>query len=257
VGIYDEFIKERSLREFLSFTNISVKNKYIYFAISKVANSTIKYYLQQIEYEGTPYRVKNVHDKHCSPLLSPYQLTFTDFIDALTSDIYKRFVFVRNPYCRVLSCYLDRIQDPKSNSYKNIRTYLGKDPREISFGEFLEAISLQNPKEMDSHWRPQVFESLNGHVKMDKIFFFEQLPKNLKDLSIFLYGEKKRIFNDVVNKSPSRTSANNLIFEYFQPDLVNLTYKIYRRDFVAFGYSSDITITNSQLERELGATINS
>ena len=185
MGIYDKYLTTRPIRDFLTYTNISVKHKYIYFAISKVANSTIKFYLQEIEYEGTPYRVKTVHDKHCSPLLSPYQLSLFDLESAFHSDEYKKFAFVRNPYSRILSCYLDRIQDPKSKAYRNINALLVEDPREISFGQFLRAISSQHPIEMDSHWRPQVFESTIDLIKLNKVYFLSNYQKTFKISAIF------------------------------------------------------------------------
>ena len=81
--IYQPFIERRKIREFLAHTHISAKNRYIYFGVSKAANSTIKFFLQQLEYLGTPYKVKNVHNKHLSPLLSPYQLGEADLKSAV------------------------------------------------------------------------------------------------------------------------------------------------------------------------------
>ena len=45
-----KFNKYRSGRDFQNHTHISFKNRYVYFGIGKAANSTIKYYLQSIEY---------------------------------------------------------------------------------------------------------------------------------------------------------------------------------------------------------------
>ena len=77
----------------------------------KAACSSIKRLLHKIELHDTPYQPnKNVHDRAHSPLLRPTQLPPRAFTECLTSAGWFRFAFVRNPFTRVLSAYLDKIR---------------------------------------------------------------------------------------------------------------------------------------------------
>lgn len=174
--LYRPFTRNRSLRNFLTHTHISIKNRYVYFAVAKAANSTVKYYLQRVEYLGTPYKVTKIYNKHYSPLLSPNQLDEEDCWAALFGTNFTRFTLVRNPYSRLLSCFLDRLQDSESASYRNARVWSGKDPEGLTFREFVEMISEQTPKEMDCHSRPQVYETYHDILRMDCVLKFEDLP---------------------------------------------------------------------------------
>ena len=66
------------------------------------------------------------------------------------------FTFVRNPYVRVLSAYLDKIagsRDPAVWGPFAARHGLGE--AEVSFGRFLRLVASEEPESMDAHWRPQ------------------------------------------------------------------------------------------------------
>ena len=95
--------------DFLNHTYISLRNNYVYLAVGKAANSTVKHHLYELEYAGTRFKTKSLHDRQSSPLLSPFQLTDELLEDVFTSSKYFRFSLVRNPYTRLLSCYLDRM----------------------------------------------------------------------------------------------------------------------------------------------------
>ena len=235
--IYQPFIERRKIREFLAHTHISAKNRYIYFGVSKAANSTIKYFLQQLEYLGTPYKVKNVHHKHLSPLLSPYQLGDADLESALYGDEFTRFTMVRNPYSRLLSCFLDRVQDEKSASYKVLSKGLGLDPKKITFSDFIEVVGNQDYKDMDCHWRPQVHEIYFDLLSFTKILKFEDLPNNLSELKFLTGTAVDGIFESNQNKSPSVTAAADKFNEYYDQKSIARVQQIYANDFEKLGYS--------------------
>ena len=87
--------------------NISKTYKYVYLETPKVACSTIKRTFQKAEVTALGGEVaKNIHDKNLSPLLSP--LDIQNGLDSMfEGDEFFRFSFVRNPYSRILSAYLD------------------------------------------------------------------------------------------------------------------------------------------------------
>lgn len=234
---FKDFVEHRAYRDFLAHTHISIKNKYVYFGVSKAANSTVKHYLQGVEYLGTPYKVTNVHNKHVSPLLSPYQLDKCMLNEALYGDSYNRFTLVRNPLTRVLSCYLDRLQDEQSGAYKSMFRYINADPRKLTFEQFLEVIDTQHPVKMDSHWRPQVFETYVEKLSYTTILRFENLPSDLVRLKELTRCNSEAIFGDLdINKSPSITSASSKLNMYYTDKALGLAERIYADDFKAFDY---------------------
>ncbi|MBD0335929.1 MAG: sulfotransferase family 2 domain-containing protein [Cyanobacteria bacterium Co-bin13] len=93
--------------------HISLKHRYLYVDTPKVGCSTIKLTLQRLELEDEQFArddFEDIHLRKFSPLLMPIQVGPLDaFLSR--SDIFK-FCFVRNPYTRVLSCYLDKIAAP-------------------------------------------------------------------------------------------------------------------------------------------------
>jgi hypothetical protein len=237
---FQNFTRYRSIRDFFNHTHISFRHKYVYFGVAKAANSTIKHYLHGVEYQGTPYKIGNVHNKLQSPLLSPYQLDAQELQLALYSDKYVRFTMVRNPFHRLLSCFLDRIQDPKSGSYRVAQAAASKDPRELSFSEFVDVIARQKPREMDCHWRPQVFEVYLGEIRMTRTLKFEELPMNLVELRDLTSCEDPKIFDQDINRSPSITSADKKARGYYTPAIVRKVRRIYKEDFNSFGYSQSL-----------------
>ncbi|NMT65219.1 sulfotransferase family protein [Marinobacter orientalis] len=214
-------------------TNVSLVNNYIYFAIDKVANSTIKQYLFDKEYAPVNKAVLSLYDPRCSPLLSPYQLPYTPSELLIESDFYK-FAFVRNPYSRILSCYLDRILTHTSRPSRDFRKSLKKDA--FDFKDFVSVICHQSSNEQNSHWRVQADDILFDLVDFDFIGKFENLSEDLMHINSAIFGTMldKKVLDG--NFSPKKTSANEKIEEYYTQELLDMIYYAYRKDFEYFGY---------------------
>jgi hypothetical protein len=219
---------------------ISIKNKYAFHTIGKAANSTVKFIFYSKEVEGTHYKPPNVHIKAESPLLAPFQLPpdlLTSIFDR--SDFFK-FTFVRNPYSRLLSCYLDRILPKKSRPYRELLRILNQQDQYLpSFSEFVEAICDQDVYSQNNHWRVQYFDAMCD--KIDYQFIGKQ-ESFLDDIN-HIYS---RIFNSSlpskfqsVNASPSQTSAVNRNHDFWDSSLKKLVAQKYSVDFDFFMYSHD------------------
>lgn len=221
-------------------THISLKNRYVFFQVCKAAGSTVVYHLQTVEFQGSHWRVQDPRNKHLSPHLSPYQIPDGLLVEAMTSTHWRRIAFVRDPFARLLSCYLHRIvARPDSPSAKHYRRVSGDDDTP-TFGRFLEVICKQRSRDMERHWRIQADEALADLVNLDFVGKVEQLRADLKRLSVHLFGEQ--VFHpdtlDEVNASPMQTRAADRLTEYYTPELVEMVADRYSRDFEQFGYPS-------------------
>ena len=103
------FHPRTSWDDFKHATNFSLKYRYFYAETPKVGCSTIKGLLiqaehgQVIQYPDMDY----IHHREFSPLLNAQQLV--DTVAFLEDPGVTRFCFVRNPYTRLLSAWLDKI----------------------------------------------------------------------------------------------------------------------------------------------------
>lgn len=251
----EKFKKRKRARDFQNATDISLQNSYVYFAVSKAANSTIKYRLSEVEYypiNAKPVTKYNVHEKRCLPLLSPYQLTESLKKEAFYSDNFFRFGVVRNPYSRLLSCYLDRIQlshviptkeliqAMKKRGYKEgeICEENGTTP---SFDGFIRVICEQTSPQQNSHWRRQFDDLLVGDVDLHFIGKFENLWNDMATVSEKIFGKVlPEMTNPNQNNSPKITQAGSKVKDFYTPELIDLVKDAYHNDFETFGYSKNI-----------------
>ena len=247
MALYDpSSIKHRKkLLDFENNTNISLRNRYVYFAVDKVANSSIKNSLFDIEYGPVGKKTVTLYDKRSSPLLSPYQLPPDLLREVLNSGNYFRFAFVRNPYSRLLSCYLDRILTASSKPRRQLNAFLksrGEVIEDVSFESFIRAICAQTSNTQNSHWRVQADDILYGDVEFDFIGKFERLWQDMAIASSRIWGElRPEMANKDVNKSPRATNAGAKLREFYTPELAALVSERFAADFDAFEYERDIS----------------
>jgi hypothetical protein len=228
-------------QDFLNHTYISLRHGYMYAAVGKAANSTVKHHLYELEYRGTRFKTKSLHDRQSSPLLSPFQLPPTMLEEVLGSDRFFRFTVVRNPYSRILSCYLDRIVPANSQPYRQLIVALGREVgTAVGFDEFVRAICRQRPFEQNNHWRLQVAELCHGAICYDEIgkqeHFADDMARIWKRITRGLVPAPDFVME---NKAPSITSAENRLSEFYTSELTDLIRNAYAADFDAFDYPRD------------------
>lgn len=242
--LYDfETVKQhKKLSDFENNTNISLRNRYAYFAVDKVANSSIKNALFSIEYAPVGKKPVTLYDERSSPLLSPYQLPDDLVREVLNSGNFFRFSFVRNPYSRLLSCYLDRILTASSKPRRQLNAYMQRrrEPIDnVSFKQFIRNICEQQSIQQNSHWRVQADDILFDLVDFDFIGKFESLWSDMAVASQRIWGEvRPEMANHGVNKSPQATNAGDKLRQYYDRELAEMVADRYRRDFEAFGYDT-------------------
>lgn len=227
-------------RDFLDHTYISLRHKYVFHTVGKAANSTVKQYFYALELKGSHFAMPSVHDRGSSPLLSPFQLDRQTLEKALTGKEFLRFTFVRDPYARLLSCFLDRIKDHKSRPYRELMRWVKKDVGyKPEFGEFIKAICEQTPFQQNNHWRLQYADAMMPEVGYDFIGKQESFSADMSTLMSRITGAPVDLQTDRVNASPSVTAAHDKLPKYWTAELVQMVQTAFAKDFETFGYEPE------------------
>ena len=217
--------------------NVSLKYKYIFIETAKVACSTIKLTLQRLELEDPYFEREDFEDLHLreySPLIKLQQLP--NFESYLERDDFYIFCFVRNPYTRLLSCYLDKINKP-TNFKKMVLKSMGLNENDIdhpiSFEEFIGVVEQQAPIEMNNHWRPQAHLICLNTIKYNKIGRLESFSDDFSLIGGQLSSDFGKYYAPEIRH---QTDANSLLKKYYNDDLYARVYNIYKIDFLSFSY---------------------
>lgn len=234
-------------QRFYNLLQSSERFKYAYVETPKVACSTIKYYLQLLEYDGDRDKVaQNVHIRDQSPIRQINELNYNEaqIMQLLVGTTYFRFTFVRHPYTRVLSCYIDKIVQRAHKSGTDRRfELLGFAPdADVSLVEFLRAVKNQPLREMDIHWMPQadIIGILNGY-KYDFIGRFEHFDADFARV-LGRLGAPADWYQAIENHQRRVTKAKEKLFEYYTSEAIELVQEIYAEDFARFGYGYNLDL---------------
>jgi Sulfotransferase family len=228
----------------------SDKYRYVYVDTAKVACSTIKRTLSDAEQgfadKSSEYSnineygysdfLMNIHNRHRSLLRWP---TNRNELKSFLTNSCLVFCFVRNPYTRVLSTYLDKFGENAERMRlfsKEIGIHVSENTH-ISFVDFLRRVALQNPASMNPHWRPQSFHLVDNAIDYDFIGRFENFANDFNDVLKKIGSGIGDFFSSVTEH---KTRASELISDlYADPACVRLVREIYAEDFRRFGYSED------------------
>lgn len=140
-----------------------------------------------------------------------------------------RFTFVRNPYHRVLSAYLDKVERKarmknETSSFEDFLGYLG------SGGLY-----------RNMHWAPQHALLLIPFNHFDFVGRVEHLEQDLAHVLALVRGDPpdgEAAHDDYSN----RTGASRRIAEYYTPRIRERVWNLYREDFRTFGYDDALEV---------------
>ncbi|WP_157961813.1 sulfotransferase family protein [Acuticoccus kandeliae] len=221
-------------------TNISARYRYVYVETAKVACSSIKQTLQSAEFGRPGLRYahpQDVHRRELSPLLRPEQFAA---VDVFTAPDFFRFCFVRNPFSRLLSAYLDKIAGGKPQKAK-ILGALGRPEDDFShpvpFETFVAIVCDQDDEAMDLHWRPQSTETMIEDVRYDFIGRAERFEAdfaavlNRVGIDPALYASRQ---------DAHRTGADEKLRMHYTCEMEQRVVRRFARDFALFGYPPEI-----------------
>lgn len=222
---------------------ISLKNRFVYARVPKVANSSIKHLIYGMEQApgAQPIRDDLIHDINYGPVVRPAMLGLASPIlhEALFADDFFRFTFVRNPYAKALSNYLDRYMAQHSTVRRQVNRiavaqgWVSDPEAEVDFSTFLRSIAEMDARKMDIHISPQSTQVLSDLISYHYIGGFETLGEDMAWLANRIW-QKPQI--DLGFKSPSRTNATLRLKDSYGAQDIALVNRIYAKDFEAFGY---------------------
>lgn len=141
-----------------------------------------------------------------------------------------RFAFVRNPYTRSVSGYLDKISSGREPRFGK---RLGL-PKAASLLEFLRRISEQEVDTMNRHWRPQS-ALVSPKIKLDFLGRFERFNEDFAAVLDRLGVDSSAIRE----RRAHQTSADDHL-ALIGPEEKTLIDRIYRDDFERFGYPKNL-----------------
>jgi dermatan 4-sulfotransferase 1 len=212
---------------------ISHKWKYAYARIPKAANSTIVATLHAAETGCS--EISDI-DRTKREFINPSQLD-PDQLNELESSYFK-FTFVRNPYTRLLSAYLDKILAEQRTGGRHRRkaaAFLGRPVEaDISFSDFVDYLEFGGGVHTNGHWARQIDMLVMPPGKFDYVGKFEDLEQGLGEATRRIFGARK----EINTYAPHATSASSQI-ALLDGSLRRRIARIYEEDFEAFHYPFD------------------
>jgi len=161
------------------------------------------------------------------------RFTFLDYPD------YKKWAFVRNPWDRILSCYLNKIKADKGFNNLNFKDgvmkkfhHYGVFYAGMPFKEFIEVVAEIPDQDADGHFGSQHHRLMyEGRVIMDMVGRFEQFEQQFREIML-------RLGLDNVGELPkfNASGGRHHYSTYYTPDLRELVARRYQEDIELFKY---------------------
>jgi hypothetical protein len=226
-------------------SRVSIDRRYVYMAVPKVACTTVKRTLLDLEGLG-PMDSGTVHQDDRQLRLA--RLDPTQATTALQSDDWMRFAFVRNPYDRMFSAWKSKLANTWDTQYLWLRQAIraafdypnvddGSFPM-VAFGDFVRFIAeSQEPRVVyDGHWNLQTAVLLPDVIAYDVIGRFETFVDDFTAVlrRIDAPPGVLTLAAEVTNSTPQLP-----LVAAYDRDLAEIVYRFYERDLETFGYNRD------------------
>lgn len=206
--------------------HINHDKKLIYLSNSKVACSSIKasmYCLDEQEDYRSVHRVANAQKSY--ELGVPYD-KYTD---------HYKFTFVRNPFARLVSCYVNKLHEDREKLGKTMerlyfaRYLFGFLNVDKGFHNWARRVCAIPDKYADRHFVCQSYliHDRDGHMLVDEVFKFENLARD--------YEPIREKYDLAPLPHYNKTKKGNWM-DYYDLKTARMVYRKYRRDIEEFGY---------------------
>lgn len=235
--------RQRSLKY-----NITVipQFKCMYVAIPKVATSTVLRNLRYITHGDDQFMTEDLREA-MKGIIMPDQTFTGDYWEKVISVIndkdYFIFTFVRNPYSRILSGYLEKFLRPE-REWDRFRTELAFEPEiksnPVSFVEFLRRVREYPACDLNPHFTPQWYIlGLDRSMKYDFIGRLENMSSDLPYVLSRLDADKA---TEILHQAPHARNATEKLKQYYSEEEQALVAEIFDDDFKYFGYGYDLDL---------------
>ena len=199
---------------------------FFYNRVPKAANTSIT----QTLFEHTTFRLKVARRQHPKyQFLRPLFLSPNE-VNRLEQEAYK-FTFVRDPYSRALSAYLDKVGRRRHQGLRFLQwAERHNQPQSfLGFCRYLQAGGLF----LDMHWAPQVEILCLPLERFDFIGRVEQLDRDLAQVLQHLYGVTA---SRPTPRAGTHTRASERLKEAYGPEERAIVNRLYAADFEQLGY---------------------
>lgn len=230
-----------------TYVHYSQIYEYVYIETPKTGCSTIKHTLANLERQQCA-RVRNtkpvefgysafhhsVHNRELSPLAYPGDPD--DLIIWLRS-ARSTFCFIRNPFTRVLSTYIDKFATNLQRRKLFLKALRQPHSEAISFCDFLKKVEQQKPNEMDGHWNIQSQHLLWPTIRYSFVGRFECFMNDFESLLDQISPVAKSFYSTV---DEHKTHLESQFPQYYADGhCIDLVRRIYAKDFKSLHYSAN------------------
>lgn len=221
----------------------------IYVCVPKNASSRIKMTLSSL-LGRTVKSEWEANKRKLSGLKSPKRVGLSVFHRLATDPQTLRFAFVRNPYARLVSCWLTKFRDvPLIPTNPSVRSYLAwrqhndlslpEGPTStLSFDQFIDLATMTAKERVDAHWHLQAGLLDMPGIELNLVGRVESFARDFM-----------RVLGHVQASDALRTDAIKRINpsdagdwqNYYTSKLADRVYKTYEIDFDWFEYPTKVT----------------
>ncbi len=212
-----------------TFIFISHKHKFIYYTIPKVASTTIISFIITIdEIKITLDEIKQNPSLHRTIMPRIFR---PEHRSARYKD-YFHFTFVRNPYDRLLSCYINKVYKPAlsnredRNFVKGYGNLVGF--KKMSFSDFVHFVTQIPDEHCDPHFSPQ-----HRLLDLETLDFIGRLENFEQDFS---YVKERISLSDDIKPETLNASKHDPYQNYYDDELRKMVAKKYALDLEIFNY---------------------
>lgn len=213
-------------------------------SVPKAASSRIKTCLSG--FLGREVKTSEAaNNRKQSGLKAPHHVGLSTFYRMVKDPETLKFSFVRNPYARLVSCWADKFRDrPLVAGDPFVDLYLAwrdkADPGQpagtgetLSFADFARFAAATSDG-LNAHWQAQQQIVEAPGIAVDFVGRVESFDRDFR-----------RVYEHVgVAPAPAneshpaiRPTAHRPWHEYYTPELAEIVYRAYERDFDRFGYA--------------------
>ena len=160
--------------------------RFLYCPIPKIASSSFQSLISRLNSQNNVQKKVN-YLYHCKYNLSLYNYKEREAVKILKDPSYFKFVFVRNPWERLLSAYLNKfirkqnleffVKEVVTNVYRQKGLTVDWE-KSITFQQFLEYLSKTRDEKLNEHWKPQYL-----FLRTTKFDFIGKLENIEKDFN--------------------------------------------------------------------------